>query len=288
MSPSSQTVTRDLVRPIRRLLRPSASMFGAICMSVAPLIFSPLGLGTTEASDRVGVVIRPSSPIVGMMVMIEVRGAFSARVKPHVEAVSPGGRTTRISVRWLRRSVWRGAFRFETPGVWKIRVSPDAPRGPFYSTVRVRPPSSTPPPAEFGRLGRPACMPPSPRHRGATVFPAIGEVFGTTIRGELWALFASLGGGEWASPDSAVVRDVVGEELKIVFRFTGSFGGIFALGPRGERLLPVWGPRAHTGSDWKRPGSEWGTGFVLSEPGCWRLRMGDGTVVGDVWLNVLS
>lgn len=296
------------VRAKRRLRLPTRffARFTEACRSTLSIIAAQLGpiavsvillalvvglllsaLANANASANV-IVVRPPSPIEGQQATVEVRNA-SARLRPRVEAISPTGRKSRVVVRQVRRDLWRGTFRFNTPGRWNLRLGSRGTSGvQFRLIVRVRAPSPTPPPKEFGPLGRPGCEPASPRYQGATAFPAIGEVFGTTIRGELWALFSSLGGGRWASSEAAVIEEAVGQELKIVFRFTGSLGALVVTGPGGRKLLPIWGPRAHSGSDWARPGSEWGTGFIFPEPGCWRIRIGDGVAVGDVWLKVLS
>ncbi|MDX6324409.1 MAG: hypothetical protein QOK15_763, partial [Nocardioidaceae bacterium] len=49
---------------------------------------------------------------------------------------------------------------------------------------------------------------------------------------------------------------------------------------------PVWGPEAHSGSNWARPGEEWGTGFVFPTTGCWDLHVRSGGTTGDVWVKV--
>ncbi len=59
-----------------------------------------------------------------------------------------------------------------------------------------------------------------------------------------------------------------GTEVKVVWRMTGS--GRFAIsatGPDGATIEPVWGPDAHGGSNWGRPGEEWGTGWVFPHAG---------------------
>jgi hypothetical protein len=47
-----------------------------------------------------------------------------------------------------------------------------------------------------------------------------------------------------------------------------------------------WGPDLHTGSDYTRPGDEWGAGYRFSEPGCWTLRARRGVASANVWLKV--
>lgn len=62
-------------------------------------------------------------------------------------------------------------------------------------------------------------------------------------------------------------------EAKIAWRMTGSGAITFvAVGPGGRRVTPSWGPERHMGSNWNRPGEEWGTGFRFPVSGCWRVR----------------
>ena len=103
------------------------------------------------------------------------------------------------------------------------------------------------------------------------------EVAGEGDGAEMWALL-------WEEPPWGVNHDV-----KVVWRMAGS--GEFtvqALGPRGESVAPTQGPTPHAGSNWDRPGEEWGTFFSLPDDGCWVLEAsrGDdvstiGVVVGD-------
>jgi len=63
-----------------------------------------------------------------------------------------------------------------------------------------------------------------------------------------------------------------GHEIKIAWRMTGSGElSINATGPDGTVVKPVWGPEAHGGSNWNRPGGEWGTGWVFPSAGCWTI-----------------
>jgi hypothetical protein len=204
-----------------------------------------------------------------------------------MEAVSPRGVPVRVGMSRAGPGLWRGVFRFGRAGRWQVRVANYAPeyRGARLF-VRVRPAVPAPQPAGFGALGQPGCGPPSPRNAAGQTFPARGEVLGTAAGGQLWALFFN---GEWASPDSAVLEGVVDREMKIVFRMTGS--GTFeiaAIAPDGTRVGPVWGPVFHPSSTWTRPGREWGTSFVFTQPGCWRIQGRDGGATGDVWLVVRS
>ena len=62
-------------------------------------------------------------------------------------------------------------------------------------------------------------------------------------------------------------------ETKIVWRMTGTGPlTIGATGPHGVVVTPRWGPEAHGGSNWSRPGDEWGTGWVFPSAGCWTVR----------------
>jgi hypothetical protein len=139
------------------------------------------------------------------------------------------------------------------------------------------------PPAGFGPLGAPGCAPASPRNVSGDGFSQT-EVFGTAAGAQLWALGASQ-----VDAPYAVLDGVVGKERKIIFRMT--LGGVpsvfYAVAPDGTVVPPLWTQR-HTGSDWNRPGSEWGAGFVFTAPGCWRIHAGAPPAQGDVWLVVRS
>jgi hypothetical protein len=78
------------------------------------------------------------------------------------------------------------------------------------------------------------------------------------------------------------------QELKIVWKITGTDGELTvqARGEDGTVLSPVWGPEAHEGSNWNRPGDEWGTGFNFPEPGCWTLTATRGDITGEISLEV--
>jgi hypothetical protein len=138
-------------------------------------------------------------------------------------------------------------------------------------------------PSGFAPLGAPGCSPASPRNRGGTGF-AQTEVFGTAVGAQLWALGATAPDG-----DSAALDNVIGDQTKIVFRMTsGVPKDFYAIAPGGNRVPPVWGPDAHIGSNWNRPGSEWGAGFDFTQPGCWQIHAGSPPAQGDVWLLIRS
>lgn len=61
-----------------------------------------------------------------------------------------------------------------------------------------------------------------------------------------------------------------GRETKIVFRMTGNGAfSIHAVGPSGT-VQPTW-LEEHGGSNWERPGDEWGTGWIFPVAGCWTV-----------------
>jgi hypothetical protein len=79
-----------------------------------------------------------------------------------------------------------------------------------------------------------------------------------------------------------------GHQIKIVWRMTGNAGlHLAASGPQGQQLQPDWGPDAHTGSNWNRPGAEWGAGFTFSAAGCWNIHATRDDASGDVWLVIV-
>jgi len=105
------------------------------------------------------------------------------------------------------------------------------------------------------------------------------EVQGTATHAELWGLLMSTSG----------VPPLVNSLVKIVWRMTGSGAfTIVALGPSGMKLPPSQGPIKHLGSDWNRPGDEWGTVFTFPVAGCWDLHATRGNAFGDVWLEVVD
>jgi hypothetical protein len=269
---------------MRGLIALSACAFAAVA---APF--------DADAALDVRLAVKPASPRAGAEAVIELRTYRRAdgRLKVadpvgfvfRVHAVSLGGRIARVPVIRVRRGLWRGVFRFDRARRWIVRVANFAklPGLP----VEVRPAVTTQSPAGFGPLGLPGCGPPSPRNRAAgQTFPARGEALGTALGGQLWALFFN---GEWASSDSAVLAGVVGKQVKIVFRMTGAGAfDIAAIGPDAARVEPVSGPTFHPSSTWTRPGLEWGTVWILPQPGCWQIHAKHGIVTGDVWVLVKS
>jgi hypothetical protein len=79
------------------------------------------------------------------------------------------------------------------------------------------------------------------------------------------------------------------EDEKIVWRITGE-GDEFhaqAQSEDGTNLAPIW-TEYHGGSNWHRPGQEWGTGFNFPKPGCWKITVTRGETTGEIALEVLD
>lgn len=78
-----------------------------------------------------------------------------------------------------------------------------------------------------------------------------------------------------------------GDELKIVWRMTGAGDlSVTYQAPDGSPVTLTFGPEAHSGSSYDRPGDEWGTGFKFDEPGCWHIHLERTEGSGDVWIAV--
>lgn len=94
--------------------------------------------------------------------------------------------------------------------------------------------------------------------------------------GEVWALLFF---------DTAHAR----EDEKIVWRITGE-GDTFdaqAQSEAGTIIQPIW-KEYHGGSNWQRPGQEWGTGFNFPASGCWTITVTRGETTGTISLDVQS
>lgn len=65
----------------------------------------------------------------------------------------------------------------------------------------------------------------------------------------------------------------LGEEIKVAWRVDGA-GELSAvsIGPSGEEVEPDH-LIAHGGSNWERPGDEWGSSWTFPRAGCWELRV---------------
>src|SRR5207244_8021246 len=109
------------------------------------------------------------------------------------------------------------------------------------------------------------------------------EARGTATTGDLWALFGSL-----ADPRTAVIAGAVGDRYKIVWRMLGTGDVTFtAVSPNGGHVAPTE-LEEHAASNWNRPGDEWGSIFVFTQPGCWQIHVERASNAGDLWLLVRS
>ncbi len=126
--------------------------------------------------------------------------------------------------------------------------------------------------------GGPVCHPASPvflPQNGASMAGlAMPQVQGKAPGGELWALIFN----GW--PMRALQKN------KIVWRMTGEGQlHLVAYGPGGRVVQPTdFIP--HGGSNWQRPGDEWGSTFTFPVPGCWDVHATRDNIAGDVWFPV--
>lgn len=244
------------------------------CTSVfALLVTAALATTATGVSAPTPVItVSVKMPRVGDPVTVAVPASGTCG---RMVAVSP--MRSQYPIRLSRRgSVCRGTFRFRTEGQWTLRF------GRLSKVIRVRVALPTPHPSG-APLGRPGCEPASPLTLGREG-PA--EAFGTTVGGQLWALFFPFRGTR-ASDTEAVFASMVGDELKLVLKRTGGMGVTTATAPDGTKRKPIW-QQAHGSSSWERAGGEWGTGWQITEPGCWRIHVGSVKAGADLWFTVLS
>jgi hypothetical protein len=133
--------------------------------------------------------------------------------------------------------------------------------------------SSAPLPAVTGPVA--SCARPSPIGEAPR---SIGpEVLGHGTGAQLWGLIMAR-----RFPLVAGPRDV-----KVVWRMTGSGPlKLAAYDSRGRRIALAWGPEQHSGSNYRRPGEEWGSGYRFRRPGCYRLTAQRTEGRGEAWLRV--
>lgn len=106
---------------------------------------------------------------------------------------------------------------------------------------------------------------------------AFPEIQGRSDTQTLWALLFPYHLPVWSD-----------EDLKIVWRMTGTGKfSVMAQHTDGTLIQPIWGPESHVDSTWKRPGSEWGTGFHFPQAGCWRILVQLGKDTGEVDLLIV-
>lgn len=168
------------------------------------------------------------------------------------------------------RSLWAGL------PLLLIALLAGCSSGPASPPVPTARPAIATPRLTGGPPGAAGCRPASPLTTTRWGFP---EVEGTGHGVSLWGLLMFVHPG--------LAR--VGDQEKMVWRMTGS--GLLRLaviGPAGTRGRLAWGPAPHEGSNWDKPGQEWGAGYVFTRPGCWDLRAVRGRATADVWLRVVS
>jgi hypothetical protein len=222
------------------------------------------------ASPRL--VVKPASPVAGTKATIELHAKLRAPVFASVR--SPRGATSKVRLRHAGKMLWRGSFTFAYSGAWTVRA-----RG-VSRQVLVQAPLAPPIPAStFVPLGEPDCRPPSPAN-GIS-----GEARGAASTGDLWAAGF---GSTLAESQELVLRGVVNIKSKILWRIRGSGGARFtATAPDGTRMEPAQ-LQFHGGSNWNRPGDEWGSIFIFTQPGCWQIHVDRADNAGDLWLLVRS
>ena len=129
--------------------------------------------------------------------------------------------------------------------------------------------------ARGSAANRASCNHPSPFDAA----PGVGgpEVIGSGSGAHLWGLIMARHFPPVAS--KAVV--------KVVWRMTGA-GALKQVGYsfHGKSLPLAWGPELHGGSNYARPGIEWGAGYRFRTPGCYRLTARRTHGSGVVWLRV--
>jgi hypothetical protein len=220
-------------------------------------------IGATTAS-RPRLVVTPASPPAGVAATVTARGKLSTPVV--VRMITPRRTTVRLRLRRVSRNLWRGTYKFAFPGTWTLKLRSARRRvevGPYPESTFVPP-------------GAPGCSPPSPAN--AITREARGS-------GTLWALIE---GGTFGASRAAVLGAVIGKATKIVWRMGGQGDlQLWAISPEGASLAPAE-LKAHDGSNWKRPGEEWGSTFTFSQAGCWRLHAERAGDVGDLWLLARS
>ena len=219
-------------------------------------------------------------PLVGATSRIDVYLTSKLPAPLVVEAVGPGGAIRVFRLRRVGPGIWSASgFKPGRAGTWTMRLRA-AGRLRLRTTIEVlaapvrRP---VPPASTFVPPGGDGCAPPSPANATSR------EARGTSETAELWALILE---GTFAEPQSAVLSKATGRRIKIVWRMTGSGDPAFTLiGPDGSRAgVPHSGPH---GSNWQRPGDEWGSSFTFPQPGCWRIHVERGLSSADLWIVLL-
>ncbi len=102
------------------------------------------------------------------------------------------------------------------------------------------------------------------------------ELRGLASEGEIWALLF----GDYPARQR--------QEIKIAWRMTGDGPlTLSATGPTGRRVAPLSDPEPHLGSNWDRPGDEWGSFWRFPQPGCWTVHLVRGADHGTAGIRVI-
>jgi hypothetical protein len=140
-------------------------------------------------------------------------------------------------------------------------------------------PSHRPPPSDSGvptAVGKPGCDPSSEVGKNG----GVPEIHGAGRTIQMWGLVMA------AKPFAALH---VREDVKIVWRITGHGPlHLSSIDPDGRTHQLQWGPDLHSGSNYARPGQEWGAGYRFGEPGCWTLRAVRAHATADAWVRVIG
>lgn len=95
------------------------------------------------------------------------------------------------------------------------------------------------------------------------------------------------GGQVWVLPVGGDFPPIVGQEVKLVFRITGTGEfSVVAVDPSGTAHKPINGPDRHITSNFDRPGEEWGAVFQPDTAGCWQFQARRGDVSGSLAVSV--
>jgi hypothetical protein len=235
--------------------------------------------GGASAATPPSVSVAPQ-PVVGSKSRIDVYLPRKLPTPLVVETVGPTGAVKAFRLRRVGPGIWSASgFRPARAGIWKLRVRA-AGRIRLRRAIKVLPAPvrrPVPPAATFVPPGGTGCAPPSPANALSR------EARGTSATVELWALIQE---GTFADQQAAVLSNATGRNIKIVWRMTGSGDPTFTLiGQDGSRS-----DVAHSGlhgSNWSRPGDEWGSIFVFPQPGCWRIHVERGEASADLWISLL-
>jgi len=127
----------------------------------------------------------------------------------------------------------------------------------------------------------------------ATGLPNADGEAATSSNMEVWGLFYPNDPPVAGDPIAIDVGDVWGpgdieprRGTKVVWRATGEGAfSVEARGPDGAVVSPFFQER-HGGSNWDRPGDEWGTGWEFPESGCWRFSVRRGNETAEIQIEI--